>query len=263
MSLPTESDEVVSQWDRYAQLPEGVLFAGLPPRAVVLFAALMRYSREESTCAPSRATLAKKLGWSRNSVDRAAEELVEGGFLRIHRAGGRPGDPWSTNTYTLVRPWTTPGPPVDHPWSARGDTPGPPVGTEREQPQRELPREDPTLLPGAAAPSEREAHPTVAELFDRWWSVYPRKTAKDAARRAYAKALRSCLPSELLGAAERYRDDPTRDPAFTAYPATWLNAGRWQDEGPVRPSARRTHSTTGATRWDAETAPQTAEEYFR
>ena len=87
-------------------------------------------------------------------------------------------------------------------------------------------------------PAAKRTAAVLAELFAQWWEVYPRHVAKDAARRAYAKAVKRATPQELLAGAERYRDDPTREPAFTAYPATWLNAGRWADEGPCRPEER-------------------------
>ena len=81
--------------------------------------------------------------------------------------------------------------------------------------------------------------PSGGGSFDAWWFAYPHKVGKDEARRAYAKALKRSTAPELLAGAERYRDDPTRDPGYTANPATWLNQGRWQDEAPARPAPRR------------------------
>ena len=70
----------------------------------------------------------------------------------------------------------------------------------------------------------------VDAQFETWWQVYPRREAKAAARKAYAKAVRDTDPDRILVGTGRYRDDPNRDPAFTPHPATWLNAGRWDDE---------------------------------
>lgn len=80
--------------------------------------------------------------------------------------------------------------------------------------------------------------------FDAWWAVYPRKTAKEAARAAYAKARRKATADELLAGAKAYRDDPTRVAQFTPHPATWLNGGRWQDESPARPAAAEDRTVT-------------------
>lgn len=77
----------------------------------------------------------------------------------------------------------------------------------------------------------RKPATTTDPLFDEFWSAYPLRVAKAAARRAWAKALREASADTITTAARRYADDPTR--TFTAHPATWLNAGRWDDEGPA------------------------------
>ncbi|QGH74533.1 replication initiation protein [Arthrobacter phage Kuleana] len=66
--------------------------------------------------------------------------------------------------------------------------------------------------------------------FADFWAVFPRKTAKAAALKAWNKAIKSADPAEILEGARRYAGDPNREPQFTVYPATWLNAGRWEDE---------------------------------
>lgn len=66
--------------------------------------------------------------------------------------------------------------------------------------------------------------------FEDFWRVYPRKTARLSAVKAWQKAIKSADPAEILEGARRYADDPNREAKFTAYPATWLNAGRWADE---------------------------------
>lgn len=83
--------------------------------------------------------------------------------------------------------------------------------------------------PLSAPPSPRE--PDHDPLFDKFWSVYPRKGGKGAARRQWAAALRRGMDAEaIIAAAERYRDDPKRDPRFTKYPQGWLNDERYNDE---------------------------------
>jgi len=71
-------------------------------------------------------------------------------------------------------------------------------------------------------------------LFDRFWKSYPRKTAKDAARKAFQKRK---VTEDLLGkmleaiATQKTTEQWTKDGGkFIPHPATWLNAGRWQDE---------------------------------
>jgi hypothetical protein len=67
--------------------------------------------------------------------------------------------------------------------------------------------------------------------FDAFWSVYPRKTAKDAARGAWAKAKKRAPLEDILTGLRAFvievRGTETR---FIPHPATWLNQGRWQDD---------------------------------
>ncbi|AYN57519.1 helix-turn-helix DNA binding domain protein [Arthrobacter phage Coral] len=86
----------------------------------------------------------------------------------------------------------------------------------------------------------RPVEPPMPESFDfaDFWAIFPRKTAKAAALKAWTKAVKSVDAGEIIRGARRYADDPNRDPQFTVYPATWLNAGRWEDEPlPARTSS--------------------------
>lgn len=67
--------------------------------------------------------------------------------------------------------------------------------------------------------------------FDRWYSEYPRKEAKAAARKAFVKARKTATLEQLAAGLSRYRDAVKgADRQFVALPASWLNAGRWEDE---------------------------------
>lgn len=80
--------------------------------------------------------------------------------------------------------------------------------------------------------------------FEEFWKTYPRKAAKGAARRAWAKAVRIATPDDIIAGAARYAEDPHRDESFTAHPATWLNGERWLDSSlPARETTadRRVH----------------------
>lgn len=80
----------------------------------------------------------------------------------------------------------------------------------------------------------------AVDEFAQWYARYPRKEAKDAAKRAFTKARKSASLPELLSGLERYvtatKNDERR---FIALPGSWLNAGRWQDEIPndTKPTA--------------------------
>ena len=66
--------------------------------------------------------------------------------------------------------------------------------------------------------------------FERFWTAYPRKSAKGTARRAWSKAILRADPQQIVAGAERYASDPNREPPFTAHAATWLNGERWLDD---------------------------------
>lgn len=74
------------------------------------------------------------------------------------------------------------------------------------------------------------------DRFDQFWQAYPRKVAKDDARKRW-KALKpsETLLAEMLAALawQRCQHDWTKDNGqFIPYPAVWLNKGRWKDEKP-------------------------------
>jgi hypothetical protein len=78
--------------------------------------------------------------------------------------------------------------------------------------------------------TENRIQNTDKYTFLDFWSIYPRKVAKQEAERAYAKALKTASAEEIIEGARRYANDPNRTAQFTAYPATWLNRGSWSDE---------------------------------
>lgn len=78
-----------------------------------------------------------------------------------------------------------------------------------------------------AAHSPKTAEPPGFEAF---WAVYPKRQDKGHARTAWVKAVRKADPSTITAGAERFRDDPNREPQYTALAATWLNGERWGDD---------------------------------
>ena len=78
---------------------------------------------------------------------------------------------------------------------------------------------------------KEKTSPATQDEFDQWYSKYPRKEAKEAARKAFIKARKKASLDELLDGLSRYvvaNKDQARN--FIALPASWLNAGRWEDE---------------------------------
>ncbi len=76
-----------------------------------------------------------------------------------------------------------------------------------------------------------------AELFARFWALYPRKVSKDAARKAWDKLdLSAELFETMIQAlgAQSLSVDWTKDNGqFIPHASTWLNGKRWEDEVPA------------------------------
>lgn len=85
--------------------------------------------------------------------------------------------------------------------------------------------------------------------FDRWYALYPRKQAKDAAKRAFAKALKRVDFDHLLERtavfAEIWSAVPKAEKKWIPHPATWLNGGCWDDDMDAVRSGRNGGTGTG------------------
>lgn len=74
---------------------------------------------------------------------------------------------------------------------------------------------------------------SVVSDFDTFWSAYPRKVGKGAAKKSFEKALKKTDLKTILNAVEAQKQSTQwqRDGGdFIPYPATWLNQERWDDD---------------------------------
>lgn len=92
--------------------------------------------------------------------------------------------------------------------------------------------------PMAVVSIQQDARAEISpDPFADFWLLYPRRVAKLAARKAWAKIspdLYAEILTTLVAWRQVWRD---KDPEFLPYPATWLNGERWEDELP--PAYRR------------------------
>lgn len=106
----------------------------------------------------------------------------------------------------------------------------PPSETQQNLAEKELEREKEKegkkIKPSSAL--------VVPDLFDAFWSLWPRKEGKADAVKAWAKAVRKIDQTLLLELARQYVQHPNR-PAkqFVPHGATWLNGERWNDGEPT------------------------------
>lgn len=68
--------------------------------------------------------------------------------------------------------------------------------------------------------------------FEAFWQAYPRRVAKGAAKRSWDKIEKMGTNlNDVVEGAKRYAMQRRgQDAAYTAHPATWLNAQRWLDD---------------------------------
>lgn len=95
----------------------------------------------------------------------------------------------------------------------------------------QCPEDAPTPTPTPIKKERGKPLSLAPDGFEEFWQAVPRKVAKDKALPAYAKALRKADARTLIEGMRRYAQSRIgEDPQYTAHPASWLNAGRWQDE---------------------------------
>ena len=197
---------------RFSIVPEWVLDAEISDRALRVYTLLARYADSETLQAfPSRETLAKRARCHWRSIDRAIDELVQiGAITKTHRKSG---ESYQSNLYTLKRV---------PPHLSRGTD----TGVTRVLTPQSLGTDTGGNL---TITTERELEND--KVFDQFWTTYPRKVGKGAARKAFDKALKTVSAETILAGAERLANDPNKPSAeYLPHAATWLSGDRWDDE---------------------------------
>ncbi len=96
----------------------------------------------------------------------------------------------------------------------------------------------------------------IEQRFDSFWEAYPKKKAKEAAKKAWMKLKPSAeLFEEIMQAvAEQKKSaDWIKDNGqFIPYPSTWLNQGRWSDEVTVDTATEDKPAEVRYSSYDAE-----------
>lgn len=192
--------------DQYTQIPNAWLRdSRLSFKARGLLSLVMSHSRGWSL---TLGQLARENQEGKDAIRSAIAELEELGYLSREQINenGRFGEVvWTTNDPSAL-------PPADYPLS--------------ENPLSENPHYKNNN------PKEEQVKNTYAhleELFNEFWNAYPRKLDKAKAFRAFKSALNRAKFEDILAGVIAYRNDPKRNPDFTKYPASWLNADSWEN----------------------------------
>ena len=94
-------------------------------------------------------------------------------------------------------------------------------------------------MPASASASASASALHTPEVFEQFWTLYPRKVGKPAAKKAWRG-----IPGadghilEVLTGIERWqKSGHWADPQFIPHPSTFLNQRRWEDQPTERKSA--------------------------
>lgn len=196
-----------------------------PPARWLLVHIADRADRDTWDCYPSHKTLANDAGMSPRAVLDLLFVLEEAKLItrtpRFRDDGKR-----STDLITLSSGYATTAVPDGS------------IGAHRPQQttseRANAAAQNLVTEPGKGTVSVMRA----PEPFEEWWKVYPRKIAKVAARKAWAKATAAISTLTLAVLMERTRAFADhvigKEEDKIPHAATWLNGERWNDELPAR-----------------------------
>lgn len=209
------------------------------PTMKLLAMTMADYVDGDDLCWPGNALLSVELGVSERQVQSLLARLEALGILtkgeprqRKERARGRPRTTWVflyaglSQLPLAVReiPETSSGKSEEIPEVQDSIT---------GSPARDLPEVQRGPSSFRNPPVEPPKEPTARlARFDDFWSVFPLHKAKAAAEKAWPTAVKRAGSAEVvIAGAAAYREWLKEEPArLTAYPATWLNGGRWDDD---------------------------------
>lgn len=238
--------DVHAQDGYYAVIPEWVLDSDVSAQAIRLYAVLRRYADQRTGHAhPSRRTLADRLQVADvKVVDRALADLRRIGAVTTYARQDDAGDR-ASNGYVLHRA------PVPQGQGSNAPTPSPSPrgqGSNATTSGRENLDRAPVSAPTVQVETGQEPQPSnhsqgttgttlvdlpldgipARDLFDEFWTAYPRKVGKVAARKAWTSATKRVNADKIVAAVREY---PFRDDLqYVPHPASWLNGGRWEDD---------------------------------
>ncbi len=208
---PPETD-LRSDIGPFSMVPEWLLDSEVSHGAIRLFAVLARYTNSGRVSWPSRATLARRVHSSKDTVDRYIKELEGINALTVEHRKEKTKDGKlinRSNLYTIR--FTPPGVAASvRPPSRNGAATG-------------------SRATAAQKDNQLELKPKNEEAFDIFWSVYDKKVGKKAARIQWQRHIKDEATAQraITAAAELAC---TTDKQFRKDPERWIRDHRWEDE---------------------------------
>ena len=201
----------------FAIVPEWLLDLEISHGAVRLYALLARYTNNDQAAWPSRATLAKRLRTSKDTVDRYIKELtcVQALLVEHRRDTTKDGNLINrSNLYTLLV--VPPGVAASvRPPSRNGAATGSRVGAAQND-------------------NHIERQP-MNDLFESFWEAYGKKVGKKAAAIQWKQHIKDEATAQraISGALQQAT---TVEKKFRKDPERWIRGHRWDDDEIMVPS---------------------------
>jgi hypothetical protein len=186
---------------------------GMSLKAKGLLSLMLSLPDEWDYSANGLATLSKA---GKDSVKKTLVELEQFGYLKRTRVTDTKGR-FIGYDYDIFEKPTTENPLTEKP--------------STEKPTTENPTQLNTNESNTNTSNTKESN---TYPFEEFWSAYPKKVAKEAARKAWVKL----KPDETLGKeiiqavmeSAKSKDWLKENGKYIPYPATYLNGKRWEDE---------------------------------
>ena len=156
----------------------------------------------------------------RYAINQAAKFLIDKGWLVWEQKQGPDGR-------YLAKTWILRNPVTDYPLTDGSGVESFHYGTTNGHKEEQLLEKN----------TNKETHTKNEALFEEFWNAYPRKLDKAKAFRAFKSALSRATFEDIMAGVIAYRNDPSRNPDYTKYPATWLNADSWENAAVASPEA--------------------------
>ena len=98
------------------------------------------------------------------------------------------------------------------------------------------------------SPVKQKQELSTESAFDRWWAVYPKKTARKAVEQRWQRRGLDSIADQLIADVlnRKANDDKWRS-GFAPEPMTYINQDRWNDDLSIAPVARSATSEPSKT----------------
>lgn len=209
-----------------------------PATKIVLIQLAERHNKDTGLCNPSIKTLADDCEMDRTTVMRHIDVLEALGLLtKIAHAGdgtGRQANEYRLHIPEQVRSEAKSQIATGAKSHSDGGQSRIPTGAKSHScatlTLRE-PIEEPSLF-GSNEPQSKARDEKVAEAFNRFWAVYPKKVGKPKSLQNFRSAVKAgSNPEAIIAAAAVYANlTAGKDPAYIKNPEGWITARRWEDE---------------------------------